>query len=199
MSFQRYLYLAQVIFFSGLIAYYFLILILSGNPILSRVGNAYSGHTISWLAILVCALIIRLKTPHKEYPIYNALQSFLAFMLAAMITEGIWHLFYITIKPEIDLLTLPAKIEIIVGVMTAFIAGTYSLFDRRKFWLVVACLIAYFVSWRLLGMPVSLEIGMEKSKGVFYYSNYVNMLEVTQWIVGMVLFSAAYNGKKYGA
>ncbi len=194
-NFQKYLYFSQVIFFSGLLVYYSVMLILSGDPLLSRVGNPYSGHTISWIAILVSALCIRLKTPYKEYPLYNAIQSLLAFMLGAMITEGVWHLFYLTIKPEIDLLTLSTKLEIIVGVTTAFIAGTYDLFDKRKFWTAVCILSIYFIGWRLLGMPVSLEIGIEKSKSMFYYSSFVNLIEVSQWLIGMSLFSLAYKGK----
>ena len=194
-NFQKYLYFGQVIFFSGLLIYYFIMLILSGDPLLSRVGNPYSGHTISWIAILVSALCIRLKTPYKEYPIYNAIQSLLAFMLGAMITEGVWHLFYLTVKPSIILLTLPTKLEIIIGIATAFIAGTYILFDKELFWFSILGLFLYFILWRFIGMPVSLEIGMSKTKSAFYYSDAVNLIEVAQWLLGMFFFTVAYKSK----
>ena len=215
--FKRYLYYGEVIFFSGLIIYYFIILILSGidhadgfaigqSIVLSRVGNPYSGHTISWLAILVSALIIRLKTPYKEYPIYYAIQSLLAFMLVTMITEGMWHVFYFAVQPSIDLFTLPTKLEIIMGITAAYIAGTYKFFKRDSFWIAVFILLNYFVFWSGVctpsttvdgqsHMPVSLDIGIEKSKSIYYSNSMVNFLEVTQWILGMASFSLAYRGK----
>ena len=202
-SFQRYLYFGQILVFSGMIAYYSVFFLINGNPLLARVGNPYSGHTISWLVILTGALIIRLKTPYKDYPIYYAVQSFLAFMLAAMITEGIWHLFYLSVK--LETLTLSTKLQIVLGITAAFIAGTYDFFSKRKFWLVIAVLIAYFVVWRFFicipswsvvkhCMPVSLEIGVYETGSRFYNDDLVNLLEVSQWIIGMSLFTIAYTG-----
>ena len=171
------------------------------NPamwIISRVGPAANprAHTLAWIAILLSAIYLRLKTPWKASPIRNMMYSFLAFLLIAMLTEGIWHVFYFTLYVEpfvqhllkrntltywkVNQSTILTILEIITGMTAAMIAGTYRLFDRKLFLIGLAIFLSYMIWWRLTGMPITLTVLVQSANQTTAYYNdlYVNLLEI---------------------